>query len=146
MSTENRRAFSLIEVLVVVMLISAGILPIYSLMRSGQRRIVRADTRVMATLLGASALELARTLGYDKAQNLQNDNDYKALLKSADDNGFEMRFEPALQPVLPLPPGAKPLFLLRIKITVKAKTRTSNEEIPVLSFVTILTDPRYNFY
>lgn len=127
------------------MLISAGILPIYSLMRSGQQRIVRADTRVMATLFGASALELARTLGYDRAQKLEMDEDFKALVKNAYENGFDLLFEPTLQPVLPLPPGAKPMFLLRIKIVVKTRTRTTSD-IPVMTFVTILTDPRYSFY
>lgn len=139
------RGFSLIEILIVVMLISAGILPIYSLMRSGQQRIVRADTRVMATLFGASALELARTLGYDRAQKLDTDEDFKALVKNAYDNGFDLMFEPILQPVLPLPPGAKEMYLLRIKIVIKTRVKTTSE-IPVMTFVTILTDPRYNFY
>ncbi len=146
MTIRNRKAFSLVEVLIVIMMISAGILPIYSLMRSGQKRIVRADTRTMATLFGTSALELARTLGYDKAQKLQKDNDFLELQKTADKNGFELHFEPALQPVTPLPPKAKPMFLLRIKISVVSKHKKSESDVPVLTFVTILTDPRYNFY
>lgn len=142
----GRQAFSLVEILIVVMMITAGILPIYSLMQSGQKRIVRADTRTMATLFGTSAIELARTLGYDKAQKLHNNDEYKELLETADRNGFEMHFEPTLQPVTPLPKNAKPLFLLRIKITVVSKHRTSDTDVPVLTFVSILTDPRYNYY
>ncbi len=142
----NNRAFSLVEILIVIMMISVGILPIYSLMRSGQKRIVRADTRTMATLFGTSAIELARTLGYDKAQKLHKDDDFLELQKTADKNGFELRFEPTLQPVTPLPPKAKPMFLLRIKISVVSKHKTSESDVPVLTFVSILTDPRYNFY
>ncbi len=142
----NNRAFSLVEILIVIMMISVGILPIYSLMRSGQKRIVRADTRTMATLFGTSAIELARTLGYDKAQKLHKDDDFLELQKTADKNGFELRFEPTLQPVSPLPPKAKPMFLLRIKISVVSKHKTSESDVPVLTFVSILTDPRYNFY
>ena len=141
----TRPGFSLIEILIVVMLISAGILPIYSLMKSGQKRIVRADTRVMATLFGTSAIELARTLGYDKAQKLHLDKDFLSLSKSAEQNGFKLEFTPNLQPIRPLPPGAKPMFLLRILITVSPTKRTFTDS-PVLTFVTILTDPRYNFY
>lgn len=145
-SSNRRKAFSLVEILIVIMMISAGILPIYSLMRSGQKRIVRADTRTMATLFGTSALELARTLGYDKAQRLHKDDDFLELQKTADKNGFELRFEPTLQPVTPLPQGAKPMFLLRIKITVVSKHKTAESDVPVLTFVSIMTDPRYNFY
>lgn len=141
-----RRAFSLVEILIVIMMITAGILPIYSLMQSGQKRIVRADTRTMATLFGTSAIELARTLGFDKAQKLHNDEEYIELQKTADSNGFEMHFEPTLQSVTPLPKDAKPLFLLRIKITVISKQRTVDSDIPALTFVSILTDPRYNYY
>ncbi|NLI77703.1 MAG: prepilin-type N-terminal cleavage/methylation domain-containing protein [Candidatus Riflebacteria bacterium] len=138
-------AFSLIEVLVVVMLISAGILPIYSLIKSGQKRIVRADTRVMATLFGTSALELARTLGYDRAQKLDADQDFLELKENANKNGFNLEFVPNLQPLLPLPQGAKPMFLLRIQIVVSPINRTFSDT-PTLRFVTILTDPRYNYY
>lgn len=141
-----RCGFSLIEVLIVVMLISAGILPVYTLMRSGQQRIIRADTRTMATLFGTSAIELARTLGYDRAQKLNLDNEYQAIVEAAAENGFDMEFEPTMQPVEPLPPGAKPMFLLRVKITVTPTARTASADVPVMNFVTIITDPRYSFY
>jgi len=141
----RRAAFSLIEILLVVMMLSAGILPIYSLMKSGQRRIVRADTRVIATLYGASALELARTLGYDRAQKLPMEKDYAELKENASKNGFNLEVSCNLQPLLPLPKGAKPTYLLRVIITVTAVNRTISD-IPVLRFVTILTDPRYNYY
>ncbi len=140
-----RKAFSLIEVLVVIMLISAGILPIYSLIKSGQKRIVRADTRVMATLFGTSAIELARTLGYDRAQKLDMEKDFNTLKENASKNGFNLEFTPTLQPVTPLPKGAKPMSLLRIQITISPISRTFTDN-PVMKFVTILSDPRYNFY
>mgnify|MGYP003294320544 CR=1 FL=1 len=146
MIRNKKRAFSMVEILVVIVLISAGILPIYTLMRSGQKRIVRADSRTIATLFGASALELARTLGYDKAQKLHKDDDFMQLQHIAVKNGYEIGFEPVFQPVSPLPEGAKPLNLLRIKVTVASKHRTSTSDVPVLTFVGILTDPRYNFY
>lgn len=142
----NKRGFSLVEILIVVMMLSAGILPMYSLMRSGQKRITRADTRTMATLFGTSAIELARTLGYDKAQKLHKDKDFLELQKTADENGFELRFDHTLQPVKPMPAKAKPMFLLRIKISVKSKHKTAESDVPVLTFVTIITDSRYNFY
>lgn len=142
----KRKAFSLVEILIVIMMISAGILPIYSLIRSGQKRIIRADTRTIATLFGTSAIELARTLGYDKAQRLHRDDDFIELQKTADKNGFELAFEPVLHQVSPLPPGAKPLSLLRIKITVTSKVKTAESDVPVLTFVSLLADPRYNFY
>ncbi|HEY9071631.1 MAG TPA: prepilin-type N-terminal cleavage/methylation domain-containing protein [Candidatus Ozemobacteraceae bacterium] len=144
-SRRRRSAFSLIEILVVVMLLSAGILPIYSLMKSGQRRIVRADTRVIATLYGASAIELARTLGYARAQKLNMEKDFVELRENAAKNGFNLEFACNLQPLLPLPKGAKPVHLLRVIVTVTANNRTFTD-IPVLRFVTILTDPRYNYY
>ena len=142
----NTKAFSLVEILVVVMMISAGILPIYTLLQTGQQRIIRADTRTMATLFGTSALELARTVGYDRAQKLEDEDEYQQLLDTAKENGFEIAFEPTLQPVEPLPEGAKPLFLLRIRITVTSTHRQAQADTPVLNFVTILTDPRYNYY
>lgn len=142
----NRIAFSLIEILVVIVLITTGILPIYSLIQSGQKRISRADTRTIATLFGTSAIELARTLGYDKAQKLQNDDDFLELQDTADKNGFKLEFKPTLQPIVPLPPKAKPVFLLRIVITVSSKYKKSSSDVPVLTFVSILTDPRHNYY
>ena len=147
MTVNNKKfGFSLVEVLIVIMMVSAGILPIYSLMQSGNKRIRRADTRTIATLFGTSAVELARTLGYDKAQNLHKDKDFLELQKTAVDNGFDLKFEKTLHPVKPLPPGAKPMFLLRIKITVISKYKKKVSDVPVLTFVTILTDPRYNYY
>ena len=147
MIKKKRHGFSMVEILVVLVLISCGLLPVYSLMRSGQQRISRADSRTIATLFGASALELARTLGYDKAQKLHKDDDFMELQHIADKNGYEIGFEPVLQPVTPLPAGSKPLFLLRIKITVASKhKKQAGNDVPVLTFVTILTDPGYNFY
>lgn len=144
-SGASSRGFSLIEVLIVVMLLSVGILPIYSLIKSGQTRIVRADTRVMATLFGASAIELARTLGYDRAQRLGQEKDFIELKDNAQKNGFYLEFAPNLQPIKPLPDGAKPMFLLRIQIVIRPISRTFVDS-PALKFVTILTDPRYNYY
>jgi hypothetical protein len=114
-------------------------------MKSGQRRIVRADTRVIATLYGASAIELARTLGYARAQKLNMEKDFVELRENAAKNGFNLEFACNLQPLLPLPKGAKPVHLLRVIVTVTANNRTFTD-IPVLRFVTILTDPRYNYY
>lgn len=145
-ASKTKRAFSLIEVLVVLVLISAGILPVYSLIYSGQTRIMRADARTMATLYGSSALELARTMGYDKAQKLQKDEEFLELQSNADKNGFELTVESNLQPITPLPEGAKPMYLLRVKVQVKAKYKKDGKEMPALIFVTLLTDPRYSYY
>ena len=146
----NRRsAFSLIEVLVVVMLISAGILPIYSLIKSGQRRIVRADIRTIATLYGASAMELARTLGFDRSQKLADEKDFLDLIESARKNGLEMRLNLSRSP-LPSDKGLKPNFLLRVEVYVKRMGHTAfgdtHPDFPELRFYTILSDPRYNYY
>lgn len=143
----KKKAFSLVEILVVIVMISAGILPIYSLIHSGQKRISRADTKILATLFGTSAIELARTLGYDKAQRIQNDEDYLELVATAEKNGFEMTMEQALQQVTPIPKNATEMYLLRIKVTVTPKNRAAiaaSAEVP--TFLTILTDPRYSFY
>ncbi len=141
------KAFTLIEILIVLVLISCGLLPVYSLIRSGQNRISRADNRTIATLFGSSALELARTLGYDRAQKLHKDEDYKELQHYALKNGYELSYEPVLQPISPLPEGAKQSYLLRIRVSVKAMHQmTTGKDVPDLTFVTILTDPRNNYY
>lgn len=148
MIRKKTKGFTIVEVLLVLVLISCGLLPVYSLLKSGQQRITRADTRTIATLFGASALELARSLGYDKAQKLHKDEDFLELVATADKNGYEI-CEPqiSLQPVLPLPEGAKELYLLKIQITVRSKHhKTSGTDIPDLTFVTLLTDPRYSYY
>ena len=111
----RKKAFSLVEILVVIVMISAGILPIYSLIHSGQKRISRADTRILATLFGTSAIELARTLGYDKAQRMVNDEDYQELVATAAKNGFEMEMEQVLHKVEPIPKNATEMYLLRIQ-------------------------------
>lgn len=146
MNIKAKTAFSLIEILIVVMMISAGILPIFSLMRSGQERISRADTRTMATLFGASGIELARTLGYDRAQNLPDEEEFKRLVSTAESNGFDVTFAHEFQAVTPLPPGAKEHSLLRITIKVTSKVQTAGPGMPELTFATILTDPRYSYY
>ena len=138
-------AVTLIEILIVVMLLSAGILPIYSLIKSGQKRIIRADTRVMATLFGSSAIELARTVGYDRAQKLDQEKEFIELRETAQKNGFNLEFAANLQPLLPVPQGAKPMFLLRVQIVVSPISRSVTDS-PPLTFVTILSDPRSNFY
>lgn len=143
----RKKAFSLVEILVVIVMISAGILPIYSLIHSGQKRISRADTRILATLFGTSAIELARTLGYDKAQRMENDEDYLELKATAEKNGFEMDIDKALHKVEPIPKNATEMYLLRIKITVAPKNRSAiPETAEVPTFMTILTDPRYSYY
>ncbi len=147
MIDKNRKGFSMVEVLLVIVLISCGLLPVYSLLRSGQQRISRADTRTIATLFGASALELARTLGYDKAQRLEKDDDFIELQNMADRNGYEVFSNVTRLKVEPLPENAKELFFVKVVITVKSKRQArAGNEIPDLTFVTLITDPRYNYY
>lgn len=141
----SRWAFSLIEVLIVVMLITAGILPIYSIIKSGQKRLGRADSRTLATLFGSSALEVARALGYDKAQKLTTESEFIALQENARKNGYDL-FLTLQRQELKVPMGAKPTFLLRVEVLVKSRARVLLSDIPELRFITILTDPRYNFY
>lgn len=142
----SRRAFSLIEMLIVVMLISAGILPIYSIIKSGQRRIVRADNRTLATLFGASAIELARTLGYDKClQKLENQPDFQELMANAHKNGYKITSHTTTQD-LKVPKDGRPTKLLRVEITVGNIRTMSVVDVKEIVFVTILSDPRYNFY
>lgn len=145
----KKSGFTMVEILLVLVLVSCGLLPVYTMMRSGQKRIARADSRTIATLFGASALELARTLGYDRAQKLAKDEDFKELQRIADKNGYQIAFDPVLQEITPKPEDAESTYLLRIRITVSAKNdkpQGNNKDVPVLTFVTILTDPRYNFY
>ncbi|MBF0498522.1 MAG: prepilin-type N-terminal cleavage/methylation domain-containing protein [Candidatus Riflebacteria bacterium] len=144
-SSSSKRGFSLLEVLIVVMLISAGILPIYSLIKSGQKRIVRADTRTMGTLYGASAIELARTIGFDKALKLDEDKDYIDLRDNAKKNGFDLAFSKTLQPMGNQSQSTRQVFLLRVEILVRNFNRTLSDS-PEQKFMTILTDPRFNFY
>ncbi|HNV70656.1 MAG TPA: hypothetical protein PKO06_13230 [Candidatus Ozemobacteraceae bacterium] len=141
----QRRAFSLVEILIVVMLMSAGILPIYSLIKGGQKRIVRADTRTLATLYGSSAIELARTLGYEKAGQLDKEKEFQELCENAQKNGFQILYQSKREKVLPSPPGAQQQYLLRVDILVKAINRVISD-VPELNFTTIITDPRVNFY
>jgi prepilin-type N-terminal cleavage/methylation domain-containing protein len=140
-----RHGFSLIEVLIVVMLITAGILPIYSIIKSGQKRIGRADTRTLATMFGASAIELARTLGFEKSQKLAMQPDFQELADNAKRNGYDLVPSSSRQE-LKVHAGAKPTFLLRVEITIRSRNRTALSDIPELKFMTILSDPRYNFY
>jgi prepilin-type N-terminal cleavage/methylation domain-containing protein len=141
----GKPGFSLIEILIVVMLLSAAILPIYSIIKSGQKRIGRADTRTLATLFGASAIELARTLGYDKAQKLPMEREFQELMENAKKNGYDLTPSTTQQP-LKVPMGARPTSLLRVEILVRSRSRTMVSDVPELKFVTIITDPRYNFY
>jgi Tfp pilus assembly protein PilV len=143
----KNKAFSLVEILIVIVMISAGILPIYSLIHTGHKRIARADTRILATLFGTSAVELARTLGYDKAQRMQNDEEFLELVDTADKNGFTMEMMQSKEAIRPLPKGAAETFLLKVVITVTPKNRTAipaTAEVP--TFMTILSDPRYSYY
>lgn len=149
MSKNKRKGFTLVEILVVLVLISCGLLPIYSLIRNGQQRITRADTRTLATLFGASALELCRAVGFDRAMKITKDDDFLELQYVADKNGYEIIPNVVPMNVEPLPPGAKPMYILQIQFTVKSKHKkatTSVTDIPDLTFVTLLTDPRYNYY
>ena len=127
------------------MLVSVGILPIYSIIKGGQRRIVRADTRTLATLFGSSAIELAKTLGYEKSQKLIVDRDFKELQENAKKNGYEL-IPSTQKKELKVPTGSRPTGLLRVEIRVKSINRISAVDAPELKFLTILTDPRYNFY
>ena len=140
-----RRAFSLIEILIVVMLVSAGMLPVYSIIKSGQKRIGRADSRTLATLFGASAIELARTLGFEKSQNLMTQPEFMELQENAKKNGYDI-FTSATRQDLKVAIGAKPTYLLRVEILIKARRTTIVSDIPELKFMTIIADPRYNFY
>ena len=147
MIKNKTKAFTLIEILVVLVLISCGLLPIYSLMRHGRQRITRTDSKTLATLFGASALDLARTIGFDRAQKINKDDDFLELQYMADKNGYELVAEPALFNVKPLPEKAKPMELLRVIVKIKAKRKTESEkEAPELVFFTLLSDPRHNFY
>ena len=65
MISNSKKAFTMVEILLVLVLVSCGLLPVYSLLRTGQQRISRADTKTIATMFGASALELARSIGFD---------------------------------------------------------------------------------
>lgn len=140
-----RGGFSLIEILIVIMLISGAILPIYSIIKSGQQRIGRADTRTLATLFGSSAIELAKTLGYEKVQTLPMDRDFQALMENAQKNGYDI-IPSTTQQSLKVNPGARPTSLIRVEIKIKSRSRTLMADIPELTFVTILSDSRYNFY
>lgn len=149
MSKNKRKGFTLVEILVVLVLISCGLLPIYSLIRNGQQRITRADTRTLATLFGASALELCRAVGFDRAMKITKDDDFIILKHVANKNGYEII--PSIVPlnVEPLPPGAKPMYILQVQIVVKSthkKSENTSSDIPELKFITLITDPRYNFY
>lgn len=148
-SKNKRKGFTLVEILVVLVLISCGLLPIYSLIRNGQQRIVRADTRTLATLFGASALELCRAVGYDRAMKITKDDDFLELQYVADKNGYEIIPNIVPLSVEPLPPGAKPMYILQVQFVVKSKHKKAENvttDVPELKFVTLITDPRYNYY
>ena len=135
------------EILVVIVMISAGILPIYSLIRFGTKKNFKSRHKNTCNSFGTSAIELARTLGYDKAQRMVNDEDYQELVATAAKNGFEMEMEQVLHKVEPIPKNATEMYLLRIKITVAPKNRSAiPETAEVPTFMTILTDPRYSYY
>ena len=151
MTRPKTKAFTLVEILLVLVLISCGLLPIYSLLRSGQQRIGRADSRTIATLIGASALELARTLGYDRVKynnKLAKDDDFRILQQIADKNGYIL--DPPIidnSRHIKLPGEDKYVDFVIVKIIVRSKHEKSiSKDVPDLAFVTILTDPRFNSY
>ncbi len=151
MMKTKTKAFTLVEILVVLVLISCGLLPIYSLLRSGQQRIGRADSRTIATLIGASALELARTLGYDRVKynnRLANDDDFEILKHIAKKNGYIL--EPPIidnSHQVRIPGEDKYVDFVIVKIIVRSNhEKAVSNDIPDLAFVTILTDPRFNSY
>ena len=151
MMRPKTKAFTLVEILVVLVLISCGLLPIYSLLRSGQQRIGRADSRTIATLIGASALELARTLGYDRVKynnKLANDIDFIELQLIADKNGYILE-----APIIDnsrhvkIPGEDKYVDFVIVKIIIRSKhEKSTSNEIADLAFVTIITNPRFNSY
>ncbi len=138
----------MVEILLVLVLVSCGLLPVYSLLRAGQQRISRADNRTISTLIGSSVLELARALGYDKAQKIHKDDQFIELRSIANKNGYDIS-EPqcTLSPIEPTPKGAKPQYLLKVEVTVRANhEQVKGNDIPDLTFVTVLSNSRYNFY
>ena len=147
----NKQAFTMVEILVVLVLISCGLLPVYTMIRSGQQRISRADTRTIATMMGASVLELARTIGYDKAKNLKDDLEFQELQVIADRNGYIIS-EPICTLIQANQTSSESdsktsLSFLKIKVIISSKhQKVKGTEIPDLVFVTILTNPRFNFY
>ena len=144
---KNNKGFTLVEVLLVLVLISCGLLPIYSLIRNGQQRITRADSRTLATVFGASALELCRSVGYDRAQKIDKDDDFMELQHYADKSGYEIIPNIQLLEVQPLPEGAKKEFMVHAKFYIRAKHKKVEEKnTQELVVGTLLTNSRDNFY
>ena len=49
----------------------------------------------------------------------------------------------------PLPPGAKPMYILQVQFVVKAKHQKAANpanDVPESKFVTLIIDPRHNYY
>lgn len=70
----NSRAFSFVELMIAVAVIVIGIIPIYSLMMSGNRSFAKSENNSIAYNLAMEALEWARSAPYEQviSSNVNN--------------------------------------------------------------------------
>lgn len=144
-----KKAFTMMEILVVIVMISAGVLPIYSLLHSSNRRVANTDTRVLATIIGTSAIELVKTIGYDKIsaniENIELDTDFQNLRDNAQKNGFEL-----LQPEITVTDikckNEVVEQMIMVVIKVQPKNRPGQTKEQIIPFMTLLTNPRSSYY
>lgn len=139
------KAFTMVEILVVIVMISAGILPIYSLLHSSNKRVANTDTRVLATIIGTSAIELARTIGYDKINNLESDQDFVNLKDNALKNGFEIG-QPEIYPADIKSKNQTVEQMIMVVIKIQPKNRPGQTKEQIIPFMTLLTNPRASTY
>ena len=144
-----KKAFTMMEILVVIVLISAGVLPIYSLLHASNRRVANTDTRVLATIIGTSAIELVKTIGYDKIsaniENLESDNDFKILVDNARKNGFEI-LQPEITSADIKCKNEIVEQMIMVVIKVQPKNRPGQTKEQIIPFMTLLTNPRASYY
>jgi len=152
----TNRAFTLIEILVVIVLISAGILPIYSVLTRGQKQIIRSDTRSTGALYGASVIELSRTLGYDFMSRLSSlgsgieeattqSEEFAAIYAEAEENGYSISLSVQAQELFGGVQDVKRSLLL-VTVTVEPKHRSVSLPIEPVELFTLISNPRASFY
>ena len=154
----KKYGFTIMEILLVVMMISAGILPIYSLIHSSNKRLANTDTKIIATIIGSSAIEMAKTIGFEKAKLRQGtiisqnnyddiakyyDEDFAILLQNAAKNGYNVNLQ--ISPLTSIKQdesGSSIEDVIRLIVIVEPKEKNVNGKQQVLKFTTLLTDSR----
>ncbi|MFC1742704.1 hypothetical protein ACFL35_01830, partial [Candidatus Riflebacteria bacterium] len=142
-------SMTLIEILIVIMLMTSGIIPVFRLLSSGRKRIKRAEEKTLATIVAASAIELFRTSGYEEADKLKSSPDYRRIEHEAKENHLAIDYK--VYRLGSKKAGAntltgRPVPLKQVVVTVRDITKNKKDQKRDTILTTILVDPREALY